>query len=86
MPGKTAFYGWKAIARAKKGESVFVSSAYGAVGQIVCQIAKNEGLKVIASAGSEEKVKFLREELGVDVAFNCQYPLSLAFNVLPSRC
>jgi NADPH-dependent curcumin reductase CurA len=72
MPGKTAFYGWKAIAKAKKGESVFVSSAYGAVGQIVCQIAKNDGLKVIASAGSDDKVKYLREELGVDVAFNCE--------------
>lgn len=47
-----------------------VSAAAGAVGQIVCQLAKREGLKVIASAGDDQKVKFLREELGVDVAWN----------------
>ena len=69
MPGLTAFTGWKEYAAAKKGETVFVSTAAGAVGSMVVQIAKNEGLKVIGSAGSEEKVKFLKE-LGVDVAFN----------------
>lgn len=37
---------------------------------IVCQLAKEDGLKVVASAGSEDKVEFLRKELGVDVAFN----------------
>lgn len=37
---------------------------------VVCQIAKAEGLKVIASAGSPDKVDYLRNELGVDVAFN----------------
>lgn len=47
-----------------------MSAAAGAVGQIVCQLAKREGLKVLASAGDDQKVKFLREELGVDVAWN----------------
>lgn len=49
-----------------------VSAAAGAVGQIVCQLAQREGLKVVASAGDDQKVKFLKEELGVDVAFNCK--------------
>lgn len=36
----------------------------------MCQLAKREGLRVIASAGDDQKVKYLKEELGVDVAFN----------------
>ncbi|KAL0563372.1 hypothetical protein V5O48_018697 [Marasmius crinis-equi] len=69
MPGKTAYYGWKAYAKAKAGEVIYVSTGAGPVGSFVIQLAKQDGLKVIASAGSEEKIKFLKE-LGVDVAFN----------------
>ncbi|KAL0950334.1 hypothetical protein HGRIS_010305 [Hohenbuehelia grisea] len=69
MPGQTAFVAWKEFSKAKKGETVFVSTAAGAVGSVVVQIAKSQGLKVIASAGSEEKIKFLKE-IGADVAFN----------------
>ncbi|KAL0066286.1 hypothetical protein AAF712_006717 [Marasmius tenuissimus] len=69
MPGKTAYYGWKEVAHAKAGEVVYVSTGAGPVGSFVIQLAKKDGLKVIASAGSEEKVKFLKH-LGVDVAFN----------------
>lgn len=72
MPGKTAYYGLEKLAKAKSGESIFVTSAYGPVGSLVCQLAKNKGLKVIASAGSEEKVKYLRDVLKVDHAFNCE--------------
>ncbi|TFL04470.1 alcohol dehydrogenase [Pterulicium gracile] len=67
--GLTAFAGWKEFAKVKKGDTVFVSTAAGAVGSLVVQLAKLESLKVIGSAGSDEKVKFLKE-LGVDVAFN----------------
>lgn len=49
---------------------VFVSAASGAVGSLVCQIAKIKGHKVIGSAGGPEKVRFLKEELGVDVAID----------------
>ncbi|KAJ6533898.1 hypothetical protein DFH09DRAFT_1369943 [Mycena vulgaris] len=52
-----------------KGEVVFVSGGAGAVGSIVVQIAKQAGLKVIASAGSDAKVDFIKT-LGADVAFN----------------
>ncbi|KAJ7482953.1 hypothetical protein B0H11DRAFT_2021570 [Mycena galericulata] len=68
-PGQTAFMAWREYSRAKKGEVAFVSTGAGAVGSIVIQIAKQDGLKVIASAGSDEKVKFMKE-IGADVAFN----------------
>ncbi|KAJ7439110.1 hypothetical protein FB451DRAFT_1415912 [Mycena latifolia] len=69
MPGETAYMGWKEYSRAKKGEVAFVSTGAGPVGSMVIQIAKQDGLKVIASAGSDEKVKFMKE-IGADVAFN----------------
>ncbi|KAG9316282.1 alcohol dehydrogenase [Chiua virens] len=69
LPGKTAYFGWKEYSRAKKGEVAFVTSGAGAVGSFVIQLAKQDGMKVIASAGSDDKVQFLRE-LGADVAFN----------------
>ncbi|KZT52607.1 alcohol dehydrogenase [Calocera cornea HHB12733] len=70
MPGKTGYYGMKHIGNPKAGENIFVSTAAGPVGQMVCQLAKAWGLKVLGSTGSDEKVQFLREELGIDQAFN----------------
>lgn len=70
MPGMTAYAGLLRIAALKDGDVVFVSAASGAVGSVVCQIAKIKGHKVIGSAGGPEKVKFLKEELGVDVAID----------------
>jgi NADPH-dependent curcumin reductase CurA len=69
MPGQTAYCGWKEYAEAKKGEVAFITTGAGAVGSLVIQLAKRDGLKVIASAGSDEKVAFMKE-LGADVAFN----------------
>jgi hypothetical protein len=69
MPGLTAYAAWKEYSKAKKGEIAFISGGAGAVGSLVIQLAKLDGLKVIASAGSDEKVKFMKE-LGADVAFN----------------
>ncbi|KAG9317021.1 hypothetical protein JVU11DRAFT_1203 [Chiua virens] len=69
MPGATAYSGWKEYAQAKKGEVAFISTGAGAVGSLVIQLAKRDGLKVIASAGSDEKVAFMKE-LGADVVFN----------------
>ncbi|KAF4618892.1 hypothetical protein D9613_009804 [Agrocybe pediades] len=69
LPGKTAYYGWKEYSKAKKGETAFVSTGAGAVGSLVIQLAKRDGLKVIGSAGSDEKVLFMKE-IGADVAFN----------------
>ncbi|KAJ3517329.1 hypothetical protein NLJ89_g582 [Agrocybe chaxingu] len=69
MPGKTAYMAWKEYAHPKQGETVFISTGAGPVGSFVIQLAKADGLKVIASAGSEEKVQFMKE-VGADVAFN----------------
>lgn len=49
---------------------IFISGAAGAVGSVAGQLAKLRGCRVIGSAGSAEKVKFLREESGFDTAFN----------------
>jgi len=69
MPGKTASFAWQEYSAAQKGDIVFVTTGAGPVGSLVVQLAKLEGLKVIASAGSDDKVKFLKD-LGADVAFN----------------
>ena len=52
------------------GENVLVSAAAGAVGSVVCQIAKAKGCKVYGTSGSDEKCKWLEEELGIDKAIN----------------
>ena len=70
MPGLTAYASLHRIGKPKKGETIFVSSAAGAVGQIVGQIAKKEGLRVIGSVGSDEKLDFITKELGFDAGFN----------------
>ncbi|KAJ7676982.1 hypothetical protein DFH06DRAFT_1317581 [Mycena polygramma] len=69
MPGQTAFAGWQEYADAKPGEVAFVTTGAGGVGSIVIQLAKQAGLKVIASAGSEEKVEYMKS-LNADVEFN----------------
>jgi NADPH-dependent curcumin reductase CurA len=65
MPGLTAYVGLLRIAELKEGDVVFVSGAAGAVGSVVCQIAKIKGHTVIGSAGGPEKAAFLKE-IGVD--------------------
>jgi NADPH-dependent curcumin reductase CurA len=71
MTGLTAYAGLLATAEFKEGDAVFVSGAAGAVGQVAGQIARLKGAsRVIGSAGSAEKVKYLVEELGFDAAFN----------------
>ena len=68
--GHTAYIGLFKIGKLKENQTVLVSSAAGAVGSTVCQIAKIKGCKVIASTGNDEKVHWLKNELGVDHAFN----------------
>jgi NADPH-dependent curcumin reductase CurA len=70
MPGLTAYVGLLKIGELKDGERVFVSAASGAVGQIVCQIAKAKGCYVVGSVGSDEKADFITKDLGVDKAIN----------------
>jgi NADPH-dependent curcumin reductase CurA len=69
MPGFTAWYGLFEIGRPEEGETIFVSGAAGAVGSAVGQMARVAGCRVIGSAGSAEKVAWIRE-LGCDAAFD----------------
>jgi leukotriene B4 12-hydroxydehydrogenase/15-oxo-prostaglandin 13-reductase len=70
MPGMTAYFGLLDIGRPNEGETVVVSGAAGAVGSAVGQIAKLKGCRVVGTAGSERKIKYLKEELGFDAAIN----------------
>jgi len=70
MPGMTAYSSLKIIGQPKKGETIFISAAAGAVGQLVGQLAKHQGLRVIGSVGSDDKVDYLVNELKFDAAFN----------------
>ncbi len=70
MPGMTAYFGLLDVGRPRPGESVFVSGAAGAVGSLAGQIARIAGCRVAGSAGTDEKVRWLTEELGFHEAFN----------------
>ncbi|QKX59664.1 uncharacterized protein TRUGW13939_06804 [Talaromyces rugulosus] len=68
--GLAAYASLYEIGKPKKGETIFISSAAGAIGQIVGQIAKHEGLKVIGSVGDDTKLDFILKELGFDGGWN----------------
>jgi NADPH-dependent curcumin reductase CurA len=67
MPGATAWYGLNKIIAPKRGETVVVSAASGAVGGVVGQLAKFAGCKTVGIAGGAEKCAYVRDELGFDV-------------------
>ena len=68
--GLTAYAGLFHVAALREGDVVWVSAAAGAVGSLVAQMAKIRGHRVIGSAGSDDKVAYLLDELGLDAAFN----------------
>ena len=70
MPGLTAYAGLLEVGKLQDGENVLVSAAAGAVGSVVCQIAKAKGCKVYGTSGSDEKCSWLEKELGIDKAIN----------------
>ena len=70
MTGLTAYFGLLDIGKPKTGETVVVSGAAGAVGSIVGQIAKIKGARVVGIAGTDEKVRYLLDDLGFDAAIN----------------
>ncbi|KAG2227136.1 hypothetical protein INT45_003866 [Circinella minor] len=69
MPGLTAYVGLIKFGQPKKDETLYVSAAASCVGQLAGQLGKTFGMNVIGSAGSDEKVEFLKE-FGFDNAFN----------------
>lgn len=70
MPGFTAYVGLLEIGQPKAGETVVVSAASGAVGQVVGQIAKLKGCRVVGIAGADDKCAYVVDELGFDACVN----------------
>jgi NADPH-dependent curcumin reductase CurA len=77
MPGLTAYAGLLHVGALKDGETVLVSGAAGAVGMVVCQIAKAKGCRVIGVVGSDEKGAWLQANCGVDAIVNYKTAPSL---------
>jgi NADPH-dependent curcumin reductase CurA len=69
MPGMTAYFGLLEVGRPRPGDTVVVSAASGAVGQLVGQIAKLAGCQAVAIAGDDSKLKWCRE-IGFDAGIN----------------
>lgn len=70
VPGLAAYFGLLNLGKPKKGETVVVSGAAGAVGSIAGQLAIIKGCRVIGIAGSKAKIDYLEQELGLDKAIN----------------
>ncbi|KAK9457628.1 hypothetical protein V1511DRAFT_179061 [Dipodascopsis uninucleata] len=70
MPGRAALYAIEHVVSLVAGKTILVTTAAGAVGQLVCSVSKAKGLKVVAVAGSDEKIKYLKDVLKVDAAWN----------------
>lgn len=70
MPGVTAWYGLVKVCAAKPGETVVVSSASGAVGSVVGQLAKLRGCSAVGIAGGPDKCRYVVEELGFDACLD----------------
>jgi NADPH-dependent curcumin reductase CurA len=70
MPGMTAWVGLKMVGDPKPKETILISAASGAVGQLVGQLAKIKGLHVVGSVGNDKKKEYITKELKFDKAFN----------------
>jgi NADPH-dependent curcumin reductase len=82
--GITAYFGLLDIGKPKVGETPVVSGAAGAVGSLVGQIGKIKGCRVVGIAGSEEKCRWLKDELGFDAAIN--YKTESVLESLQQHC
>jgi NADPH-dependent curcumin reductase CurA len=70
MPGMTAYVALLDIGRPRPGETVVVSAAAGAVGSVAGQIAKIKGCRAVGIVGSDEKCRYIVDELGFDACVN----------------
>ena len=70
VTGLTAYFGLLEVSQPRAGETVVVSAAAGAVGNVVGQIAKIKGCRVVGIAGTDEKCAWLKDDLGFDEAIN----------------
>lgn len=70
LTGLTAYAGIEYILDPKPGETIFISGAAGAVGSVAAQLAKRRGCRVIGTAGTDEKVAWLKDRLRLDAVAN----------------
>lgn len=84
ISGLTAYMGLKEIGQVKKGETLVVSAAAGAVGELVVGLGKLWGARVIGIAGSKEKCRYVKEVLGADECID--YKNENVFNSLKKIC
>ena len=84
MPGMTAYFGFLDVCEPEVGDTIVVSAASGAVGQVVGQIGKIMGCRVVGTAGTDEKVDFIVNELGFDAGIN--YRTEDVDSALASAC
>jgi hypothetical protein len=70
MPGMTAWYGYNKIMEPKRGDTVVVSAAAGAVGSVVGQLARIAGVRVVGIAGGPDKCRYVTDELGFDACID----------------
>ncbi|CAM3924332.1 NADPH-dependent curcumin reductase [Vibrio aerogenes CECT 7868] len=69
-PGRAAYFGLDRIGKPKAGETLVISAASGAVGSVAGQLGKQAGCRVVGLAGSDEKCRYVVEELGFDACIN----------------
>jgi NADPH-dependent curcumin reductase CurA len=72
--GLTAYFGLLEVGKPQSGETLVVSAAAGATGSIAGQIGKIHGCRVVGIAGSDEKCKWIKDDLGFDAAINYKHP------------
>jgi NADPH-dependent curcumin reductase CurA len=84
ITGLTAWAGLNLV-DVKAGDIIFISGAAGAVGNVAGQLAKLRGCEVIGSVGSPEKVEFLEQDCGFDVAFDYKHDLLIPTISLAER-
>ena len=70
MPGQTAYCALLGVGQPKPGETVLISAASGAVGQVAGQIARIKGCRVIGTAGAADKIAYVKDTLGFDAAID----------------
>lgn len=84
MPGMTAYFGFFEVCKPIPGDTVVVSAASGAVGQLVGQLAKLSNCKVVGIAGSSEKCEYLKNKLNFDCVIN--YKSQNVFSEIKKNC
>lgn len=79
--GLTPYFGLLEVGKPKPGETVLVSAAAGAVGSLVGQIAKIKGCRAVGIAGSDEKCRWIVEDLGFDAAINYRTEIDMVASI-----